>query len=143
MVNELNVTITVFAYDATTGQIGKILQTIATESPDYNGRHSAAEILVHPSGKFLYASNRGQNNIVGYRIDSQTGWLSVIGFTAQGVSSPRNFAIDPSGKPLYVANQTGDSIVRFAVNFATGALTPNGQITFSISPVVKVFRRLS
>ena len=111
VLNELNATVTAFPYDPATGQIGKELQTISTEPAGYNGPHSTAEIAVHPSGKFLYASNRGHNSIVGYRIDPTTGLLSVIGFAAQGVHFPRNFAIDPSGKWLYVANQKGDTIV--------------------------------
>ena len=140
VVNELNATVTAFSYDAATGQIGKELQTVSTEPTGYNGPHSTAEIAIHPSGKFLYASNRGHNSIVGYRIDPSTGSLSVIGFAAQGVSFPRNFAIDPSGKWLYVANQKGDTIVQFEINPETGELNPTGQATPSITPVAIVFR---
>ena len=140
VVDELNATVTGFAYDAATGQIGKVLQVISTEPAGYTGPHSTAEIAVHPSGKFLYASNRGHNSIVGYRIDPSTGLLSVIGFAKQGVNFPRNFAIDPSGKWLYVANQKGDTIVQFDINPETGELKPTGQITPSITPVAIVFR---
>ncbi len=140
VVSELNVTVTVFAYDAATGQIGRVLQVISTEPAGYNGPHSTAEIAVHPSGKFLYASNRGHNSIVGYRIDPATGLLSVIGFATQGVNFPRNFAIDPGGKWLYVANQKGDTIVQFEINPETGELKPTGQVTPSITPVAIVFR---
>jgi 6-phosphogluconolactonase len=140
VVNELNATVTGFAYDPATGQIGKELQTISTEPAGYEGPHSTAEIAVHPSGKFLYASNRGHNSIVGYRIDPSTGLLSVIGFATQGVNFPRNFAIDPSGKWLYVANQKGDTIVQFAIDPQTGELSPTGQVTPSITPVAIVFR---
>ena len=140
VVNELNATVTAFAYDGATGQIGKELQTISTEPAGYNGPHSTAEIAVHPSGKFLYASNRGHNSIVGYRIDPATGILSVIGFAAQGISFPRNFAIDPSGKWLYVANQKGDTILQFEINPDTGELKPTGQVTPSITPVAIMFR---
>jgi 6-phosphogluconolactonase len=140
VVNELNATVTAFPYDAATGQIGKELQTISTEPAGYSGPHSTAEIVAHPSGKFLYASNRGHNSIVGYRIDPSTGLLSVIGFAPQGVNFPRNFAIDPSGRWLYVANQKGDTIVQFEINPETGELKPTGQITPSITPVAIVFR---
>jgi 6-phosphogluconolactonase len=143
VIAELNATVTVLAYDANTGQIGKILQTISTEPAGYNGPHSTAEIAVHPSGKFLYGSNRGHNSIVGYRIDPSTGLLSVIGFAAQDVNFPRNFAIDPGGKWLYVANQKGDTIVQFEINQQTGELKPTGQITRSITPVAMVFRTAS
>jgi len=140
VLNELNATVTAFAYDVATGQIGKELQTVSTEPAGYSGPHSTAEIGVHPSGKFLYASNRGHNSIVGYRIDPSTGLLSVTGFATQGVNFPRNFAIDPSGKWLYVANQKGDTIVQFGINPETGELSPTGQITPSITPVAMVFR---
>jgi 6-phosphogluconolactonase len=105
VVNELNATVTAYAYDPATGQIGNEIRTIATEPVGYAGPHSTAEIEVHPSGKFLYASNRGYSSIIGYRIDPVTGLLSVTGHATQGVNFPRNFAIDPSGKSLYVANQ--------------------------------------
>jgi 6-phosphogluconolactonase len=132
--------VTAFDYDATTGQIGKVLQTISTEPTGYSGPHSTAEIAVHPSGKFLYASNRGHNSIVGYRIDPSTGGLSMIGFATQGINFPRSFAIDPSGTWLYVANQKGDTIVQFEIDQETGELKPTGQMTPSITPVVMVFR---
>ena len=140
VVNELNATVTAFAYDAATGQIGKELQTVSTEPAGYSGPHSTAEIAVHPSGRFLYASNRGHNSIVGYRIDPSTGLLSVIGFAAQGINFPRNFGIDPSGKWLYAANQKGDTIVQFVINPETGELSPTGQVTQSVTPVAIVFR---
>lgn len=140
VVNELNATVTAFAYDPSTGQLGKELQIISTEPPGYGGPHSAAEISVHPSGKFLYASNRGYNSIIGYRIDPATHLLSVIGHATQGVSFPRNFAIDPSGRWLYVANQKGDTIVQFGINMGTGELTPTGRVTSSITPVAIAFR---
>jgi 6-phosphogluconolactonase len=140
VIDELAATITVFAYDPATGKIGQTLQRISTEPPGYSGPHSTAEIAVHPSGKFLYGSNRGAQSIVGYRIDPATGKLSVIGFASQGVNFPRNFVIDPSGKWLYVANQKGDNIVQFQINPETGELTPTGQITTSITPVAMVFR---
>jgi 6-phosphogluconolactonase (cycloisomerase 2 family) len=140
VVNELGATVTAFAYDPATGQIGKELQTISTEPAGYDGPHSTAEIAVHPSGKFLYASNRGYNSIVGYRIDPATNLLSVIGHAKQGVNFPRNFAIDPSGKWLYVANQKGDTIVQFEIDPESGELKPTGQVTQSITPVAIVFR---
>jgi 6-phosphogluconolactonase (cycloisomerase 2 family) len=140
VLNELNATVTAFAYDPSTGAIGQELQTISTEPPGYAGPHSTAEIAIHPSGKFLYASNRGHNSIVGYRIDPATKRLSMIGYATQGVSYPRNFAIDPTGKWLYVANQKGDTIVQFEINQETGDLKATGQVTPSITPVAIIFR---
>jgi 6-phosphogluconolactonase (cycloisomerase 2 family) len=140
VIAELNATVTVLAYDPTTGKLGQVLQTISTEPPGYSGQHSTAEIAVHPSGRFLYGSNRGAQSIVGYRIDPTTGQLSVIGFANQGVNFPRNFVIDPSGKWLYVANQKADTIVQFEIDPETGELKPTGLVTPSITPVAMVFR---
>jgi 6-phosphogluconolactonase len=140
VINELNATITSFAFDADKGQIGSELQTISTEPSGYAGPKSTAEIAIHPSAQFLYASNRGHNSIVGYRIDPASGRLSVIGYAAEGVAFPRSFAIDPSGTWLYVANQKADSIVQFQIALSTGELKPTGQTTPSITPVAVVFR---
>jgi 6-phosphogluconolactonase len=139
VVNELNATVTAFPYDPVDGQIGRELQTIATEPRNYRGSQSAAEIAVHPTGRFLYASNRGHNSIVGYGIDPANGLLSVIGHATEGVAFPRSFAIDPSGTRLYVANQTADTIVQFRID-PTGELRPTGRVTSSITPVAIVFR---
>jgi 6-phosphogluconolactonase len=140
VVNELKATVTAFAYEPVTGRIGKALQTISTEPDGYDGPHSTAEIFVHPSGKFLYASNRGYNSIVGFRIDPATSLLSVIGHAKQDVNFPRNFVIDPNGRWLYVANQKGDSIVQFAIDAEHGDLKPTGRVTSSVTPVAVVFR---
>jgi 6-phosphogluconolactonase len=139
VLNELNATVTAFGYDLLNGQIGKELQTVATEPAGYRGPQSTAEIAVHPSGKFLYVSNRGHNSIVGYRIDPATYLLSVIGYATDGVAFPRCFAIDPGGTRLYVANQTADTIVEFRIDTSTGQLKPTGQVTRSITPVAVVF----
>jgi len=105
VIDELNATITVYAYDPATGKIGQTVQRVSTEPPSYSGPHSTAEIAVHSSGKFLYGSNRGAESIVGLLIDAATGKLSVIGFVNQGVNFSRNFVIDRSGTWLYVANE--------------------------------------
>jgi 6-phosphogluconolactonase len=140
VINELNATVASFAYDPEKGEIGRALQTISTEPPGYSGPKSTAEIAIHPSGQFLYASNRGHNSIVGYRIDRPTGKLDVIGYVTEGVVFPRNFAIDPTGTWLYVANQKADTIVQFRIEPSTGELKSTGQVTRSITPVAMVFR---
>jgi 6-phosphogluconolactonase len=140
VIDELNATVTSFAYDPDKGQIGRDLQIVSTEPPGYSGPKSTAEIAFHPSGKFLYASNRGHNSIVGYRVDPATGRLEVIGYATEGVVFPRSFAIDPSGRWLYVANQKADTIVQFEIELSTGEFKATGQVTRSITPVAIVFR---
>lgn len=145
--NELNATVTGFAYDPATGTLGEEIQTISMVPEDFPDPKSAAEIAVHPSGRFLYASNRGlegatspeADSIVGYIIDQQTGQLTLIGHTSEGLDFPRGFALDPTGTWLYAANQQGDSIVQFAIDPETGALSPTGQVTATPTPVSIVF----
>lgn len=140
VLNELNATITALEYDPATGELGRGLQTVATEPAGYAGPQSTAEIAVHPDGRFLYASNRGHNSIASFGIDPSSGLLSPIGHTTAGIAFPRNFAIDPGGTWLYVANQKGDDIVQFRIDRETGRLTPTGTVTRSITPVAIVFR---
>jgi 6-phosphogluconolactonase len=129
-----------FAYDPGTGVIGRALQTIASAPPSYTGTPSGAEIALHSSGNFLYASNRGSNTVTGYRIDHSTGKLTVIGYATQGISGPTNFAIEPSGRWLYVNSNVGNEIVQFGIDNRTGVLTPTGQVTPQFAPNVMTFR---
>ena len=86
--------------------------------------NSTAEILVHPSGKFLYCSNRGHNSIAVFAIDPETGKLTAKGNQSEGIDVPRNFVFAPGGKFCLVANQEGHSVIVFRVNGETGALEP-------------------
>lgn len=140
VIGELNGNIMAFAYDSATGKIGRPLQTVPTAPPSYTGTPSGAEIALHPSGNFLYGSNRGSQTVTAYRIDHSTGKLSVIGYATQGVSGPTNFAIDPSGRWLYVNSNTGNDIVQFSINRRTGELNPTGQETPLFAPNVMAFR---
>ncbi|WP_417391921.1 lactonase family protein [Gimesia sp.] len=127
VINELNLTVTAMNYDAITGTFEEI-QTITTVPPgtDFKG-NSTAEVQVHPSGKFLYGSNRGPNTLAMYRIDQQTGKLTSIGFQPTGGAMPRNFKIDPSGSFLLAANQNTNNIVVFRIDQKTGLLQPTGH----------------
>jgi 6-phosphogluconolactonase (cycloisomerase 2 family) len=144
--NELNATVTVFAYDAS-GTIGEEVQTISMVPDDFADPKSASEIAVHPSGRFLYASNRGlegatspvADSIVQFAIDQESGALTLIGHVSEGLDFPRGFAIDPSGRWLYACNQQGDSIVQFAIDQESGELTPTGQVAETPTPVCIVF----
>src|SRR5581483_94126 len=101
------------AWDPEKGRLTE-KQTVPTlpAGADRNGA-STAEVVVHPSGKFVYGSNRGNNTIVGFAIDGATGHLSLIGHQGEGIKTPRNFTIDPTGRWLLVANQDGASLVVF------------------------------
>lgn len=125
-VNELNSTVTTFAWDGASG----VLHTLPTASalpPDWRGPTDGAEIQVHPSGKFVYSSNRGSaNNIATFRVDAK-GQLEFAGITPSGGKAPRYFGFDPTGAWLVAANQDTNRIVLFRIDPASGKLTPAGQ----------------
>ncbi len=126
VINELNRTMTGFAYESTAGTL-KEIQTITTLPEGFQGSSSCAEVRVHPSGRFLYGSNRGHDSIVVYRIDPATGRLTLVEHETADIKTPRNFNIDPTGTFCLVANQGADSIVAFRVDQTTGSLNPTGQ----------------
>jgi 6-phosphogluconolactonase len=137
-VNELANTVTAFAYDADTGALDEV-QTIGTLPDGFEGENTTAEIRVHPTGRFLYASNRGHDSIAAFSLDGDSGMLTAIGHTSTGGQTPRNFNVDPSGRILLAANQATDNIVVFRVDPETGALTATGQEVEVPTPVCVVF----
>jgi 6-phosphogluconolactonase len=125
VVNELNSTITAFDYDAGHG-ILKGLQTVSALPSGFKGSSYCAEVQVHPSGKFLYASNRGHESIAVFAVDPKTGILSLVGHQSSQIKMPRGFGIDPTGAYLLAANQSSHSIVVFRIDQTTGQLTQTG-----------------
>lgn len=140
-IGELDGKIVVLGYDAATGKIGKPLQTVNAYPAGFSGQPSAAELLVHPSGKFLYASERASRSITAYRIAPASGTLSLIGSVTQGIGMPNSFGIDPGGQWLYAPASDGNSVAQFSIDPATGSLTPTGQMTPVPAPNVMVFRK--
>ena len=140
VINEMKNTVTAMEYDAKTGMLMK-LQTLTTLPADFKGNNSTAEVVVHPSGKFLYGSNRGHNSIASFKIDPKTGELTATGHQTEGIKTPRNFNIDPTGKFLVVANQDGASLVVFSIDPKTGELKPTGQTVEIANPVCVKFLR--
>ncbi len=134
VINELASTVTAFAYDAQRGSL-RSLQTISTLPRDFDGDNTTAEVQVHPTGRFLYGSNRGHDSIAVFRIDAGTGALAHVGNVSTGGSTPRNFGMDPTGAYLLAANQATDNIVVFRIDAATGALTPTGHSVDVPKPV--------
>ncbi|MEY3459593.1 MAG: 6-phosphogluconolactonase [Planctomycetota bacterium] len=124
--NELTMIVTGFRRNPDDGSLFAI-QEISTVPGGYNGRKSTAECLVHPSGKFLYVSNRGHESIAAYTIDEATGLLTWVENENTGGREPRNFFIESSGRWLLAENQNTDNIVVFSIDQQTGALNPAGQ----------------
>ena len=126
VVSEIQSTITTIAYDARAGTMRE-LQTITTLPQDFAGTNGAAEVQVHPSGKFLYASNRGHDSIAVYSIDPKVGTISLVELAPAEGKTPGQFGIDPGGSWLISANQGSDSLVLFRLNGTTGKLQATGQ----------------
>jgi 6-phosphogluconolactonase len=138
VLSEMASAVTVFSYQAKNGAF-LLLQTISALPKDYTGQTSAAEIAVHPSGKFLYTSNRGHDSIAIFAIDERKGTLKSLGQILTGGKTPRHFAIDPTGAYLLAENQESNNIVIFQIDAATGSLTPTGKTIDVPSPVCITF----
>lgn len=141
--NEMACTITSFTYDADKGAL-KMIETLSelpagvSVIPEW----SSAEVQVHPSGKFVYASVRGHNTLACYKVDEATGKLTYLENAPAGVKIPRNFGIDPTGHWLISAGFDSDSVVIFSIDAQTGKLTPTGQSITIPQPVcVKFLKR--
>jgi 6-phosphogluconolactonase len=133
-INERNSTLTALAYEPD-GAVLRELQTVSTLPEDFTGQNSCADIHIHPSGRFLYGSNRGHNSIAIFAVDEATMRLRSRGHVSTAGRTPRNFAIDATGTLLLAANQDTNTIVAFRIDQNTGTLTPTGQITNVPSPV--------
>lgn len=136
---EADMTITAFAYDGERGTFRELHYLSTLPEGATGERFSTAQILVEPSGKFAYVSNRGHDSIAIFAIDQATGRLTAAGHQPTGGRTPRNFAIDPSGTFLYAANQNSDTIVHFRLDRDTGRLSPTGDVTEVGAPVCILF----
>ncbi len=143
VINENVMTTTAFAYDEAAGKLTEI-QTLSSLPPgvERGPGMSTAEIQVHPSGKFVYGSNRGHDTIVAYSVDQATGKLTHIENESTGGKTPRNFGIDPTGTYLLACNQASDTIVVFKINAETGALDRTENSIEVPTPVCVKFLKL-
>jgi 6-phosphogluconolactonase len=135
---EMGSSVAVFSYDPVKGSLTPV-QTISNLPPDFKGVDNSAEIAVDRSGRFLYASNRGNDSITVFAIDPNKGTLTSVQVVPTQGKIPRNFALDPSGKYLIAANQNSNSMVVFAVDPTNGQLKPTGQVLDIASPVCILF----
>jgi 6-phosphogluconolactonase len=138
VINELNSTVTAFSYEPKTGRLTEV-QSISTLPPYWEGKNTAGEIGVHPSGKYLYASNRGHNSVVLFEIDPEKGTLNFVEEQGTGGKTPRHFGIEPSAKHLAIGNQDSDTILACRIDAANGRLKPSGVFADCPSPVCIIF----
>jgi len=140
VINEMSLTVTAFRRDPDRGSLTEV-QTISTLPPGQavEPGFSTADVQVHPSGRFLYGSNRGHDTIVVFAIDEKSGGLTHVENRPTQGSTPRGFGIDPTGKYLLAANQRSDSVVVFRIDQQTGRLAPTGQTIEVGTPVCVKF----
>jgi len=137
-INELSNTLVAYAYDPGRGSLSP-LQTVSTLPPDFRGESTAAEVRVHPNGRFAYGSNRGHDSIALFAVDPATGLLTARGTIPAGGATPRNFALSPDGAWLVCAHQDSDTLCSFRVDPDRGSLTRIGGTVPVPMPVCVVF----
>jgi 6-phosphogluconolactonase len=138
LINEMGSTIITFAYDSETGSLHE-LQTVSTLPKDYKGANDTAEIQVHPSGKFVYGSNRGHDSIAVFAVDPKAGTLKLVENVSTEGKIPRGFGIDPTGAYLIAANQQSNNLVVFRIDQTSGRLKATGQVMEAFTPVAVTF----
>jgi 6-phosphogluconolactonase len=136
VVNEMACTMTTFTWDSEKLPLAAI-ETISVLPPDVavKNNFTAAEILVHPSGRFVYATVRGHDSVSVFAADASSGRLTLVQNISAGGKVPRGLGIDPTGHWLIVANQKSDNAVEFGIDAATGKLSPTGKELKIGSPV--------
>lgn len=139
IVNELDSSVTACRYEPQTGRFSPI-ETVGTLPESFSGENSCADVSVHPSGAFVYVSNRGHDSIAVYRRDAGSGRLSLLSHVSSGGKTPRSFSIDSSGRLMIVSNQASDNLVSYLIDAETGEPVPTGHVTRVGTPVcVKFF----
>jgi len=138
VVNEKDSTITACAYDAAVGSLSAI-ETQPTLPPYFDGKNTAAELGMHPSGKWLYVSNRGNETVVLFEIDKDKGTLAYIEEQGTGGKTPRHFGIQPDAKHLTICNQHSDTLLICRIDSGNGRLKPSGVFAASPNPTCAKF----
>jgi 6-phosphogluconolactonase len=138
VVDELDSTVAAYRV----GQAGTLqaIQIVPSLPSTYTGENTGAAVVVAPSGRFVYVSNRGHDSVGIFRVDESSGMLSPVGWEPTQGSTPRFVGVNPGGTHLYAANQRSDTIVEFAADPVTGRLKATGRIIEARTPVCIVFR---
>jgi 6-phosphogluconolactonase len=138
VVNEMSSTIVVFRYEPNAGVLTE-LQTVSTLPEHFGGANSGAEIDVHPSGQFVYVSNRGHDSVVLFRVDPQRGTLTYVEEQGTGGRKPRHFGIEPSAQHLAIGNQDSDTVLVCRIDAGNGRLKPSGVFATVPTPACVKF----
>jgi 6-phosphogluconolactonase len=137
VLGELQSSVTAFHMIGFDDFVPTSFQKISALPKGFSGRNDAAEIALHPSEKFLYTSNRGNDSIAVFAVER--GMLNLVANVSASGKEPRHFAIDPAGNYLLAEDQLSDKIVIFRIDQKTGALTPTGDAVEVSSPVCLAF----
>jgi 6-phosphogluconolactonase len=127
-----------FRWDGKQGALTQF-QSVKTLADGFSGQSTAAEIAIHANGKFLYASNRGEDSLVVYAIAENSGELTFRQRVPSRGKTPRYFTFDPSNNWLIVSNNEGANVVVFSVSAKTGELAPAGEPVSLLKPMAVVF----
>jgi len=138
VVDEMKSTVNAFAYDSEHGTL-KVTQTLSTLPAGFSGKNDTAELAMHPSGKFVYASNRGHDSIAVFAVNPKNGTLTLVENAPTLGKTPRSFEIDPTGTRLFAANQESGTIVVFRIDPKSGRLSPTGETLNVPAPVCVKF----
>jgi 6-phosphogluconolactonase len=141
VIEELANRVTTFAWDSASGRL-HALQTVPTLPKGFSGENTSAEILVHGSGQFLYASNRGHDSVAAFAVDPALGTLTLIRHTSSSGKTPRYMAFDRTQQWLLVVNVDSDAVAVLGVDANTGALTLQGTPTTVSRPYGIALTRL-
>ncbi|WP_226021586.1 lactonase family protein [Halomicrobium salinisoli] len=139
LINELDSTITALERDPETGSL-TVLDAVSTLPEGYDGDNITADVHVHPSGEFVYGSNRGHDSVAAFAVDEDSGELEPVDRVSTRGEWPRNFAITPDGAHLLAENMDTDDVVTFAIDEVTGELSAMGDVAALPSPVCLQFR---
>ncbi|WP_233856032.1 lactonase family protein [Paraburkholderia sp. HD33-4] len=140
LLTELSAQVMVFRWDAAQGTLTHV-QSLPIGTDGFDGVKSGAEIAPGRDGRFVYVENRGENSLVVYRVNADTGELSLVQRIASGGDKPWGFGIDGSGRWLLVANQRSGKVSVFSIDAASGRLTDTGQSADVTDPSSVAFVR--
>lgn len=138
LLTELSAEIVTLRWDAPQGRLSPV-QTLSMSSPDFKEARSGSEIAVSGDGRFVYAGNRAEHQLMVYRVDAASGQLTLVQRVSSGGELPWNFTLHPSGQWMLVANQRSNRIAVFSVDRATGMLAASGQFMDAPTPVNLTF----
>lgn len=139
VLNELNSTLTVCPWDRRAGRLEPLTTEPTLPRGISSSGNTTAEVAVHSSGRFVYASNRGHDSLAMFAVDEESGGVRLLGHVSTEGRTPRHFAFDPTGRWCLVENQNSDQVAVFRVDARSGRLVFTGHLMRIPRPVCAVF----